>query len=226
MNAATRPARSAALQELQARLRQSVGHSHQTERLASTTVNDGKLVGEAMNITLKAMQDVAEKINVLDDIARRTDLLTLAAAVEAARAGEHGVGLGVVASELRKLGERGQTAAAEIVRVTSGGLKAAESAGEYLAKMVPGINQTALLVKEIASVNEEQNTGVARANRAVQQMDSVIHQNASASQQMASTAEELFSQTRNLQTVVSFFTLDEESLVTKALALRSKSAAV
>lgn len=217
---------AAVIEDLHSRLQQSAGHSHQTERLASTTVNEGKLVGEAMNLTVKAMQDVAEKINVLDDIARRTDLLTLAAAVEAARAGEHGVGLGVVASELRKLGERGQAAAAEIVRVTSGGLKAAECAGNYLAKMVPGIHQTALLVKEIASANEEQNTGVTRANRAVQQMDRVIHQNASASQQMASTAEELFSQTRNLQTVVSFFTLDENALASKALAVRSKSAAV
>ena len=102
------------------------------------------------------MKQVAEKINIIEEIARKTDLLALNAAVEAARAGEHGKGFAVVASEVRKLAERSQTAAAEISRLTADGVKTAEGAGQLLAKLVPDIQKTAELVREIAAASAEQ----------------------------------------------------------------------
>ena len=131
------------------------------------------------------------------------------AAVEAARAGEHGKGFAVVASEVRKLAERSQTAAAEISRLTSDGVQTAEGAGGLLARLVPDIQKTAELVREIAAASVEQSTGAAQVNKAIQQLDQVIQQNSSASEEMASTAEELSSQAEVLQSTIAFFKTGE-----------------
>ncbi len=159
--------------------------------------------------TVQAMKQVAEKINIIEEIARKTDLLALNAAVEAARAGEHGKGFAVVASEVRKLAERSQTAAAEISRLTVDGVETAEGAGQLLAKLVPDIQKTAELVREIAAASAEQSTGAAQVNKAIQQLDQVIQQNSAASEEMASTAEELSSQAEVLQSTIAFFKIGD-----------------
>jgi methyl-accepting chemotaxis protein len=205
-------------------LRHSAGNSQQTEKLATAAAEEGALGGEAVSQTVVVMKEVAERINLLDDIARKTDMLTLAAAVEAARAGEHGTGFGVVASELRKLVERTQTAASEIVRLTTGGVKTAECAGEFMSRMVPGVRRTAELVREIATATEEQNQDAVRAGKSIQTLDEVIHRNVSASRQMAATAEDLVIRTKALKSAASFFKLDAEEDAQQPLAALQKGA--
>lgn len=159
--------------------------------------------------TVGAMKQVAEKISIIEEIARKTDLLALNAAVEAARAGEHGKGFAVVASEVRKLAERSQTAAAEISRLTRDGVQTAEAAGGLLSKLVPDIQKTAELVREIAATSNEQSTGANQVNKAIQHLDQVVQQNSAASEEMASTAEELSEQAEVLQSSISFFKTGE-----------------
>ena len=115
--------------------------------------------------TVRAMKNIAEKILVIEEIARQTDLLALNAAIEAARAGEHGKGFAVVASEVRKLSEKSQAAAAEISRVSGASVEMAEDAGKMLGEMVPDIKKTAELVQEISAASNEQNTGAEQIKR-------------------------------------------------------------
>jgi methyl-accepting chemotaxis protein len=158
--------------------------------------------------TVKAMKEIAQKISIIEEIARQTDLLALNAAIEAARAGEHGKGFAVVASEVRKLAERSQTAAGEISKLSGTSVEIAEKAGEMLAKLVPDIQKTSELVQEIAAASNEQNAGAEQINKAIQQLDQVIQQNAAASEELSSTAEELASQAEQLQVTMEFFKLD------------------
>jgi methyl-accepting chemotaxis protein len=196
---------TSAMEEMAASVHQNSDNARQTDKIASKAAADARSSGEAVVRTAGAMRQVAEKIGIIEEIARKTDLLALNAAVEAARAGEHGKGFAVVASEVRKLAERSQTAAAEISRLTVDGVQTAEGAGELLAKLVPDIQKTAELVREIAAASAEQSTGANQVNKAIQQLDQVIQQNSAASEEMASTAEELSSQAEVLQSSIAFF---------------------
>ncbi len=196
---------TAAMEEMAASVQQNADNARQTDKIASKAAEDARSSGEAVLRTASAMKQVAEKIGIIEEIARKTDLLALNAAVEAARAGEHGKGFAVVASEVRKLAERSQTAAGEISRLTAEGVHIAEGAGQLLAKLVPDIQKTAELVREIAAASAEQNTGAEQVNKAIQQLDQVIQQNSAASEEMASTAEELSSQAEVMQSSIAFF---------------------
>jgi methyl-accepting chemotaxis protein len=113
----------------------------------------------------------------------------------------------VVASEVRKLAERSQTAAAEISTVSSQTVKAAQEAGAMLGRLVPDIKKTAELVAEISASCREQDVGGDQINQAIQQLDKVTQRNASASEQMSATAEELAAQSEQLQANIAYFRL-------------------
>lgn len=200
---------SAAMEEMVSNIRQSADNASQTEKIATQSAEEAAKSGQAVDDAVQAMKTIAEKINIIQEIARQTDLLALNAAVEAARAGQHGKGFAVVASEVRKLAERSQQAAQEISEVSTTTVDISTKAGEMLQQLVPSIRRTSNLVQEISAATREQNTGAEQINQAIRELDNVIQQNAATSTQAASVSEQLAGQSDELQSVISFFRLEE-----------------
>ncbi|WP_051272496.1 methyl-accepting chemotaxis protein [Fundidesulfovibrio putealis] len=196
---------SSSVEEISANIQQNAYNSVQTETMARKSAHDAQEGGEAVALTVEAMKLIAQKIGIIEEIARQTNLLALNAAIEAARAGENGKGFAVVASEVRKLAERSGRAASEISGLSSGSVAQAEKAGAMLSEIVPDITKTAELVKGISAASQEQNAGAGQINSAIQSLDRVIQQNAAASEQVASTSAELSGQAERLMQAVGFF---------------------
>jgi methyl-accepting chemotaxis protein len=202
---------SSSMEEMVSNIKQNADNAQQTDKIANKSAKDAQESGKSVLEAVAAMKEIANKISIIEEIARQTNLLALNAAIEAARAGEHGKGFAVVAAEVRKLAERSQKAAGEINQLSATTLKVSEKSGEMLDKLVPDIQRTAELVQEISAASKEQDTGAEQINKALQQLEQVIQQNASASEEMASTTEELTGQSDQLVSALGFFHTGDEN---------------
>jgi methyl-accepting chemotaxis protein len=209
---------SATLEQATASIRQNADNARLTDGMAQQAASQARAGGEAVQGTVTAMQAIAERISIIDDIAYQTNMLALNAAIEAARAGEHGKGFAVVAAEVRKLAERSQVAAKEIGDLAASTVKQADAAGALLAQMVPAISKTSDLVQEITAASEEQSIGMQQINQAVSQLNAVTQQNASASEELAATAEEMNAQAQALQESMAGFKLAQETNAPQQMA--------
>jgi methyl-accepting chemotaxis protein len=201
---------SSTMEQIAANIRQNADNALQTEKIAVQAAAEAQEAGTAVAEAVHAMKTIAQKITVIEDIARQTRLLSLNATIEAARAQEHGKGFAVVAAEVRALAEQSKVAANEITELANTSFIVSEKAGMMLTKLMPNIQKTADLVQEISAASKEQNAGGEQINRAIQQLDIVIQQNAATSEETAATAEELTAQAEMLQHTIAFFKTEEQ----------------
>ncbi len=202
---------SATVEQAAASIKQNADNAASADALSQQVLQRAKDSNVAVGETATAMQSIAERISVIDDIAYQTNMLALNAAIEAARAGEHGKGFAVVAAEVRKLAEKSQAAAKEIGELAGSTVKHAESARDLLADLVVLKTKNYGLVQEIAAATDEQSTGMQQINQAVAQLSGVTQQNASASEQLAATAEEMNAQATTLQDLIGQFRVDDQA---------------
>jgi methyl-accepting chemotaxis protein len=195
---------------MNATIRQNADNAKATDAISSKASAEAAKGNEAVDRSVKAMKSIADKISIIGEIARQTNMLALNAAIEAARAGESGKGFAVVASEVRKLAERSQKAAGEITELSQSTERTASEAGVIINAIVPDIRKTADLVREIAAASLEQSSGVTQIDKAVAQLDQVVQANASASEEAASMAEELELEAGRLTETTAFFKIADK----------------
>jgi methyl-accepting chemotaxis protein len=200
---------SSSMEQMSSNIKQNAENALATEQIANKVAADAKEGGQAVAETVGAMKEIADKISIIEEIARQTNLLALNAAIEAARAGDHGRGFAVVAAEVRKLAERSKQAASEIGRLSSTSVDIAVKAGQLLDRILPEIQKTAELVQEITASSKEQSVGADQISRSVQQLDQVIQHNASSAEELAATSEQLSAQADLMKSMISFFRAPE-----------------
>ncbi|HZX30258.1 MAG TPA: PAS domain-containing methyl-accepting chemotaxis protein [Rhodocyclaceae bacterium] len=194
-----------AIEQMSASIDRNADHATVTDGVAIRSAQLAIEASSAAQQTMSAMDTIAEKIGIIDEIAYQTNLLALNAAIESARAGDAGRGFAVVAKEVRRLAERSQAAAQEIGVVAKETVQRAQRTGEMLDEIVPAIDRTSALVKEIALACQEQSVGVGQIETAMGQINGSTQQAASSSEELAATAGALSGQSALLQRLVSFF---------------------
>jgi methyl-accepting chemotaxis protein len=196
---------AAALEEITATIQANTQSTIKMSKLAHELSISAQKGQELANQTAKSMDDINkevssinEAIEVIDQIAFQTNILSLNAAVEAATAGEAGKGFAVVAQEVRNLATRSAEAANEIKRIVQLATSKTKEGSEIANSMIEGytslnenISITLDLIQNVTTASKEQSVGMVQINDAVNNLDQITQRNA----QSASEANEIAKQT-------------------------------
>ena len=132
------------------------------------------VMGKSARDSIDSINDIIEKISIINDIAFQIKILALNAAIEAARAGDHGKGFAVVASEVRRLSEKSKIAAADIESISKNSMAITEESDNLIKDLIPEIDKTSKMVQKITSANNEQKMEVEQVNYALDDLNLVI----------------------------------------------------
>ena len=169
---------------------------------------------------VKSLAEKSEKITsvveVIREIAEKTNLLALNAAIEAARAGESGRGFAVVADEVRRLAE-GSAKSLEEIDELIGQIQ------EDIHSTVSSIDDSATEIEEGRKVVDSSLKALSKIGYKVQEVAAVAEQNAFATDQAYAAVEQQTSATQEISTSSQNIALMAEQLAKKVSTFKIPS---
>lgn len=143
------------LQHLDGVLRQMTGYAEPIYRLSNRV--------EKIQLVIK----------VMDEIAQKTDLLSLNASIEATRAGELGKGFALVANEIRSMAENSKQSSHEIADIVESIMEENKAVIDALSKSQTGIKKGREIIDGIVGTFGETVSGVKDIFQEVKQIEEV-----------------------------------------------------
>lgn len=214
---------TASIDDIAEKTKQNATQAGTAAELVSRAIADVSEGNEQMHHMMVAMKDINEAsesiskiIKVIDDIAFQTNILALNAAVEAARAGDAGKGFAVVAEEVRNLAAKSSAAAAETAELIEDsmskvavGSKIADDTAKALAEITKAVQESEMLINNIAEASNYQATAVSQIDQAIGQVSQVVQTNSATSEECAAASEELSNQALRMRELLSVYHLGE-----------------
>lgn len=179
------------------------GVLNNAERTLQNTDDMVRRIGDLTNHANR----IGEILEVIRDIADRSDLLALNGSLEASHAGEGGRGFALVASEMRRLAERVTASVSDVKKLVSDIRDSGSStvmATEESKKLAEGTTDAA---RQITFVTQQQRSGTEQVSQSIKGIADVVSQAVSATTQTRSSAQGLKSQADRLSALVKRFEL-------------------
>jgi methyl-accepting chemotaxis protein len=186
-------------------------------------------VDDAIAKLSKRVERIGTVVEVIDEIADRSDLLALNAALEGAKAGEAGRGFSIVAAEMRRLAENVMESTKEIKnliteireathaakeasdgnkRMAGEGEKLGGNAMQSVSGILSGIQETSDAARVIHLATQQQRTATEQVVQSMAEIEEVTRQAQSGSKQATGAASELTKLAERLAELVKRFTVE------------------